>query len=362
MTAENTNAATEIDTEIDESLALVMALPQLSIRPEQVKFRYVGDVSLAREGVITLATYKDDLRNEMRVGICYTRPGEKFDAEFARTVSMLRLPNTVFPAGVLEAKLDSVQGRVKKTSAKRRLTLDERETIKRLAKDEEHRGAGYYTYDFSYYTVADFADPEYRYGFLLTTDDLDGAEKHSEIDEVILNQLTFHNVSGQGLNLDWINDKVSEALSEIEDNRAADDDVDTDNGDEDGDEFDFENEDEVEDDGLLKLTQLNTSNARVELASVVDGEVFLLATDEEGDRAAASPIFSSVDALKAWLGDAVTAIENGVTVTDLGSDEEEFEDDESFSGDDDDDTEDSNEESEDDDADEESEDEDEDEA
>lgn len=286
----NNEIAAETETEMSfeemrEEAENTAEFSAISIRPEQVKFRYIGDVSEAREGIITLATYKDDLADQMRVGVCYTRPGDKFDAEFARAVAMLRIPKTLFPAGTVEAVFEDsrLRARVQKTSAKRRLSEDEREAL-RAKSPVEMPGVGYYTHEYTYYVAADFADELNRYGFVFDIPESeDGAviSTHGELDIAILEELAMHNAT-KGFSVGWIGNAIDHALDVLGGVVSDSDDF----------------EAEVDDDGLFKLTQLNTSNAKVDLASVTEGEFFLIATDTDGDRAAASPIFASIDALK----------------------------------------------------------------
>lgn len=305
-----------------KNLSLTYNDPVLVISADEVKFRYLGDVGQAKGGVVTLATYRDRLRGTVQIGICLTPPGQKFDAEFSRVVSMYRLYRVHIPADLLEMRLAACRDRVQKKRVRVRMTDAERaDLLSRLGEVSEAKSVGYYKFEIESFELSDFdvkagdltEHGVYRYG--LEVEDIEEDDTHADINMKIGEDLLIHSVGGAlpGWAFDLIHALVT------------------------GDEDEDENEDS--DDGLVPVTSLlafaENETLAVDVASVTDGEIFALATDEEGSQAIASPVFDSVHALRAWAVSVVEACDRGVTVTEIGDVDADDADDEIEDGDED---------------------------
>jgi hypothetical protein len=315
MTTENTNTAAHEE----ESEEAVFVLNPITIKPEQIKFRYFGDVGDAKSGIITFATVRDELNESVRVGVSLTPPGQKFDAEFARVIAMHRIPATTVEGGMLAERLAGCRERVQKRRTKVKLTEAEREEQRdRIGRSGQQGGAGYYRYEIEYYELSDF-DPKpavggevelfddggHRYGFVV--DDVEADASHSQIDIAIAETFLFHRaVVCPGWVTGYIYDFVQAAQGDIED----------------------ESEVEYDENGMVRVTSLDTSSGLTNaVASVVGDEVFIISSDDSGDRAIASPIFESKERLIDWLEQSLIEVKsNGVTVTELCPDPDDDED------------------------------------
>ena len=298
-----------------KNLSLTYNDPVLVISADEVKFRYIGDVGAAKGGVITLATYRDRLRGTVQIGICLTPPGKKFDAEFSRIVSMYRLYRVNVAAELLEARLAACANRVQKKRVRTKMTKEERaELLSMVGDGETTKSVGYYKFEIEPFMLSDFDVKDgdvtesgvYRFG--LEVEDIEEEDTHADINMKIGEDLLIH-AAGGALPA-WAYELVHELV-------ACDED-----------EFDVDGEG---DDGLVPVTSLLASGDNepltVEVASVTEGEVFALATDEDGSQSIASPVFDSVDALRAWAMSVVNACNEGITVTEIGTEpdcDEEF--------------------------------------
>lgn len=310
----------------------------LSITPDDVKFRHIGHTSLAKGGIVTLATYRDELRGTVRVGVCLTRPGIKYDAEFARVVAMHRIPGVEYPNGSLELRLAGAGSRVQKVRRCIRLTEDERSKLKALSK----RGsAGYYKHVIEHYKLSDFnprpididSDGEYRYGFVV--EDIAEDASHNDIDYSIGEALLL---KAAGEYPPWACEAIADsfenagcAVDADEFYPDEDDDVDGDadgNDDNDDDENDTTN---YADDGYIGSINPATPHD-IYLGKTVTGKVFLLMRydNNDGDElfstfgslrpaTRVTPEFDSKEDLTAWLEKLLPIAKTEPIETDYGS-------------------------------------------
>ena len=322
----------------------------LAITPDDVKFRHIGNTGIANGGVITLATYRDELRGTVRVGVCLVRPGIKYDAEFSRIVAMHRIPGVTYPNGILEMRLADCNVRVQKKRERVRLTESERDALRGLS---DRGSAGYYKNKIEYYQLSDFDprptdiddDGEYLYGFVV--EDVESDASHNDIDWTICEALVLKAV---GLYPNWAAEAITQALELIADNDDNDDD-DEDSEDEDDEEYeaardsDDEDSDEdgadededttpyADDDYMAMLDMLDARiDHKIELGCTNQGMFFLFSSyngpDWEGNpdddeytprKTRVTPEFQSTSDLEVWIAKLAAAAKTKPVDTIFGS-------------------------------------------
>ena len=319
----------------------------LAITPDDVKFRHIGRTSEAKGGVVTLATYRDELRGTVRVGVCLTRPGIKYDAEFARIVAMHRIPGVEYPNGILELRLSDASNRVQKVRRCIRLTEEERASLK----THSNRGsAGYFKTEIECYKLSDFdprpidtdSEGEYRYGFVV--EDIEADASHNDIDYSIGEALLL---KASGEYPAWAADAIAESFEnagsavgedddEFDPNKDyevddADGDVDDDDGDDDDDDDDDDDTNYADDSYIGSIDP--TTPHDIYLGKTVTGKVFLLMRyddNTDGDElfktfgslrpaTRVTPEFNSKEDLTAWLEKLLPVAKTEPIETDYGS-------------------------------------------
>lgn len=296
--------------------------------PDQEK---AGYASLAKAGVITVASILSDDKKSIHGAISFTPPGVKFDKAFSRAIAKYRLDSYVLEAPCdmaqsvedLRIALESVKNRVHKTVTKNRLSHDLYLSLRanKPGSADKPANVGYHEYTAENYSVEDFIDVPGDYTF---TVDMEGVTTHSGIDMVILQELGDGNFHEWALDLvacicDEIETRVEEQTDRDNAQRSSDEHCDEEQDIEDSecDESDEESEDDPDQD--ISAEELNASFDSLGLCQCNDGFALFPNKGDEDDmmlKYYLTPVFPSKEALADWLLDLSNKVRNEMPCVD----------------------------------------------
>ena len=296
------------------------------MQSQQTNYRYFGDISFAKLGVITVATKLNRESGKAYIGVSLTPPNTKFDKQFARLVADYRLSRSLEDLNAdatFSTGLASVRSRVRKSVKRTRLSQED--YLTRRANSVGKDGLvniGYFEYETTYFELSDFQSNITDFVFAVAIDE---KATHSEIDDAILDVLENSTTYPK-----WVY-AITELVREepeFEDGDDEDEEYETD-ADADAD------EEESSEDEELTVEEVNESFANIVIvqsnegvylsdagSAVIDGESDSINADDLDYKYSLSPIFNTRAELVAWLED-LTEVSKVNDIIDITTDSSE---------------------------------------